>query len=83
MMYSESIFQLEQELARYNELMFNKEILTQEEYEFCKEWDAEEAWKFLTNIGPDWKTGETRYLNSNVYSEVEKENFDFIREMGY
>jgi hypothetical protein len=23
------------------------------------------------------------YLNLNVYSEVEKENFDFRREMGY
>ena len=42
MMNQEDIYNAEQELVRFNELM-SKEILTQEEYEFCKAWDAEEA----------------------------------------
>ena len=64
MISQEEIYQAELELARYNELM-SKEILTQEEYEFCKAWDAEEAWKYLNDIG------NGRYLNINVYSEHE------------
>jgi hypothetical protein len=56
--------------------MFQKEILTQEEYEFCKAWDAEEASKYLFNMVED------RYLNLNVYSEVEKEEFDLKMEQG-
>jgi hypothetical protein len=39
----EEIYQAEQELVRYNAIMSFTEILTQEEYEFCKAWDAEEA----------------------------------------
>ena len=38
MISQEEIYQAEQELARYNELM-SKEILSQEEYDFCKAWD--------------------------------------------
>ena len=86
MMNQEEIYQAEQELARFNELM-SKEILSQEEYEFCKAWDAEEAEKYLNNIGPAWKdggfNGENRYLNTNVYSEHDKEEFDLRREMGF
>jgi hypothetical protein len=82
----EEIYQAEQELERYNSIMSFKEILTQEEYEFCKEWDAEEAEKYLNNIGPAWKdggfNGENRYLNINVYSEADKEEYDLKREMG-
>ena len=85
MMNQEEIYQAEQELARYNELM-SKEILSQEEYEFCKAWDAEEAEKYLNNIGPAWKDGgfncENRYLNINVYSEADKEEYDLRWEMG-
>jgi hypothetical protein len=72
----EEIYQAEQELERYNSIMSFKEILTQEEYEFCKEWDAEEAWKYLNDLG------DGRYLNINVYSEVEKEKHDLRKEMG-
>jgi hypothetical protein len=72
----EEIYQAEQELERYNSIMSFKEILNQEEYEFCKEWDAEEAWKYLNDLG------DGRYLNINVYSEVEKEKHDLRKEMG-
>jgi len=72
----EEIYQAEQELARFNALMSYKEVLTQEEYEFCKEWDAEEAKNLFHNA---WNN---TYLNLNVYSEVEKEEYDLRKEMG-
>ena len=72
----EEIYQAEQELERYNVIMSFTEILTQEEYEFCKEWDPEEAWKYLNDLG------NGRYLNINVYSEADKEDYDLRREMG-
>ena len=85
MISQEEIYQAEQELARYNELM-SKEILSQEEYDFCKAWDPEEAFRYLNNIGPAWKdggfNGENRYLNINMYSEADKEEYDLRREMG-
>ena len=76
-MSPEEIYAAELELARYNSLMSQTEILTQEEYEFCKAWDAEEASKYLFNMVED------RYLNLNVYSEVEKEESDLRREIGF
>jgi hypothetical protein len=76
MISQEEIYQAEQELARYNELM-SKEILTQEEYEFCKAWDAEEAKNLFHNF---W---DNTYLNLNVYSEVEKEEYDLRKEIGF
>ena len=83
----EEIYQAEQELERYNSIMSFTEILTQEEYDFCKEWDAEEAKKYLNDIGPAWKdggfNGENRYLNISVYSEADKEEYDLRREMGF
>jgi hypothetical protein len=65
----EEIYQAEQELVRYNAIMSHKEILTQEEYDFCKSWDAEEAWKYLNDLG------DGRYLNINVYSEADRHQF--------
>jgi len=76
MMNQEDIYQAEQDYARYNELFFNKEILTQEEYEFVKEWDAEASINFFHN------TWNNTYLNLNLYSEVDKEEFDLRREQG-
>jgi hypothetical protein len=76
MMNQEEIYQAEQELAYFNELM-SKEILTQEEYEFCKAWDAEEV-KNLFHIF--WND---TYLNFNIYSEVDKEESDLRKEMGF
>ena len=82
----EEIYQAEQELERYNVIMSFTEILTQEEYEFCKAWDAEEAFKYLNNIGPAWKdggfSGGDRWLNTSVYSEADKEEYDLRREIG-
>lgn len=75
MMNQEDIYQAEQELVRFNELM-SQEILSQEEYEFCKAWDAEEAKNLFHN---SWNN---TYLNLNVYSEVEKEKHDLRKEMG-
>jgi len=72
----EEIYQAEQELVRYNAIMSFTEILNQEEYEFCKALNAEEAWKYLNDLG------DGRYLNINVYSEADKEEFDLRKEMG-
>jgi hypothetical protein len=72
----EEIYQAEQELARYNAIMSHTEILTQEEYDFCKSWDAEEAWKYLNDIG------NGRYLNINVYSERDHDEFQLRMEQG-
>ena len=76
MISQEEIYQAELELARYNELM-SKEILSQEEYEFCKAWDAEEAKNLFHNF---WNN---TYLNLNVYSEVEHECRQFEMERGF
>jgi hypothetical protein len=73
----EEIYQAEQELVRYNAIMSFTEILTQEEYDFCKALNAEEAWKYLNDLGNGC------YLNINVYSEVDKEEFDLRKEMGF
>ena len=75
-MYNEFIYELEQEWSKYQTLINTKEILTQEEYEFCVEWDAAETWKYLNNIG------EGRWLNINVYSEHEHEEFQLRMEQG-
>jgi hypothetical protein len=72
----EEIYQAEQEFERYKSIMSFTEILTQEEYDFCKEWDAEEALQCLNDLG------NGRYLNINVYSEADKEEYDLRREMG-
>jgi hypothetical protein len=76
-MTNQEIYEAELEYNKYQELMFNKEILTQEEYEFCKALDAEEAKNLFHNF---WNN---TYLNLNVYSEVEKERYDLQKEIGF
>lgn len=76
-MTEEQIYNEHQEYIRYQELINTKEILTQEEYEFCKTWSPEETWKYLNDIG------EGRWLNINVYSEADKEEYDLRREIGF
>jgi hypothetical protein len=76
-MTNQEIYEAELEYNKYQELMFNKEILTQEEYKFCKAWDAEEAKNLFHN---SWNN---TYLNLNVYSEVEKERYDLQKEIGF
>lgn len=86
-MTEEQIYHEQQEYKEYQRLINTVEILTQEEYELCKRWDAEEAFKYLNNIGPAWKdggfNGENRWLNINVYSEADKEEHDLQRERGF
>jgi hypothetical protein len=69
------------------ELIENVEILTQEQYEIVEAYDKENStnlvWTYLNNIGPDFYTGITRWLNTNIYSEADKEEFDLQKEMGY
>jgi hypothetical protein len=85
-MSEESNYLAEQEYNEYQRLINTVEILTQDEYEFCKAWNAEEAFQYLNNIGPAWENGgfngEDRWLNINVYSEIDKEDYDLRREQG-
>jgi hypothetical protein len=75
-MSEESNYLAEQEYREYMRLINSVELLTQAEYELCKKWDAEEAWKYLNNIG------EGRWLNCNVYSEYDHEKRQFEMETG-
>ena len=87
MTMTEELYLAEQDHNRYQMLINTKEILTQEEYEFCKDWDAQEARQYLINIGPTWKdggfNGENRWLNINVYSEHDHEKRQFEMERGF
>jgi hypothetical protein len=74
---TEEIYIAETEYKRYLELINTVEILTQEEYELCKAWNPDEAWQYLNDIG------NGRWLNINVYSEADKEEYDLRREIGY
>lgn len=73
---NQEIYDAEQEYKQYQEIMNTKEYLTQEEYDFCFNWDHEE-----TRISTS-KLSEGRYLNLNVYSEHEHEEHQLRMEMG-
>ena len=75
-MMNQEIYNAEQEWNEYQRLINTVEVLTQAEYEFCKAYDAEETWKYLNNIG------EGRWLNTNVYSEVEHHDRVYRMECG-
>jgi hypothetical protein len=60
------------------ELFYTKEVLTAEEADLCFQLMPAKAKAHLF-----YHSWNNTYLNLNVYSEVEKENFDFRREMGY
>ena len=72
----EEIYQAEQEFERYKSIMSFKEILNQEDYDFCFSWDHEETKMSI------FKIGEGRYLNLNVNSEADEEEYDLRKEMG-
>jgi hypothetical protein len=59
------------------ELIYNKEVLTQEERDMCMQLIPKIAEAYLFH-----NTWNNTYLNLNVYSEVEKEEYDLRREMG-
>ena len=63
-----------QELAQ--KLYDTKEVLTQEEYQFCVEHLPQSKEYMFHHF---WNN---TYLNLNVYSEVEKERIDFEKELG-
>jgi hypothetical protein len=76
MMNQEDIYQAEQDYARYANLVLKANTLTQEEYEFVKEWDPQAA-EAMFHI--EWNN---TYLNLNTYSEADKEEMDLRREQG-
>jgi hypothetical protein len=76
MMNQEANYFAELEFNEYQRLINTVEVLTQEEYEFCKSYDAEETWKYMNHIG------EGRWLNINVYSEAEHHDRIFRMETG-
>ena len=59
------------------ELMYNKEVLTQEERDMCMQLMPKMAKAYLFH-----NTWNNTYLNLKVYSEVEKEKRDLQIEMG-
>ena len=60
------------------ELMYLKEVLTQEERDFCMQVMPKMAEAYLFH-----NSWNNTYLNLQVYSEVEKEKFDLRIEMGF
>jgi hypothetical protein len=60
------------------ELIYNKEVLTQEERDMCMHLMPAMATEYLFH-----NSWNNTYLNLNVYSEVEKEKYDLQKEMGY
>lgn len=74
---TEELYQAEQDYNKYQELMNTKEVLTVEEYEFCKAWDPEEAKNLFHN---SWNN---TYLNLNIYSERDHEERQFRMERGF
>ncbi len=69
------------------EIIEKVERLNQEQYEIVVEYDRLNStnlvWTYLNDIGPHYETGEIRWLNINVYSEIEKDGYDFQRELGF
>lgn len=70
----ESNYLAHQDYLEYQRLINTVEILTQAEYDFCKNWDIIESLKYLNDIEGG------RWLNLNVYSEYEHEKRQFEME---
>ena len=60
------------------ELMYNKEVLSQEERDMCMDLMPAMAKEYLFH-----NSWNNTWLNLNVYSEVEKEERDLAIEMGF
>jgi hypothetical protein len=76
-MTNEQDYQANQDYIKFQSLINTAEYLTKEEYEFCKEWDAEETKTHLFNIN------ENKWLNLNLYSEHEHHELVQRMERGY
>lgn len=59
------------------ELMYTKEVLTQEEYDICMQF-----WPAMAKAYLFHHSWNDTYLNLYLYSEVEKEASDLRKEMG-
>jgi multidrug resistance efflux pump len=73
MMMNEQLYLAEQEYKRYQQLMA-QEVLTQEEYDFCKAWDSESV------VDMFYDSWNSTYLNLNVYSEHDHDKRQFEME---
>jgi len=73
---TEATYLENEKFNRFEMLMNTKEILTTEEKEFCESWDKEECDRVLNYIGA------SRWLNINVYSEHEHDEFQLRMEQG-
>lgn len=60
------------------ELFYTKEVLTAEEADLCFQLMPAKAKAHLFH-----NSWNNTYLNLNVYSEVEKEEYDFRKEIGF
>lgn len=67
-----------QDFQAAQELISNKEVLTAEEAQLCFELMPVMAKEHLFH-----NSWNNTYLNLNVYSEVEKEEYDFRKEIGF
>lgn len=76
-MTSEDIYTATTYLIKYQKILSTKEMLTQEEYDFCLDWDHQETKNCVFNVS------KGRYLNLLLYSEADKEEYDLKRETGY
>jgi hypothetical protein len=79
-MSPQEIYSENEKLERFEMLMNTKEYLTQEEYDFCFEWDKDVRVQ-TSYIGDYSSHGD--YLNLNVYSEHEHHEAVQRREMGF
>jgi hypothetical protein len=70
MLSPESEYYAAKEFAKFEEIMNTKEILTQEEYDFCFGYDKDIR-KETSSIGGG------RYLNLNVYTEHDHEKREY------
>ena len=61
-----------------NELMNNKEVLTNDERDLCVQFMPEMTNEYLFHN--PWNN---TWLNLNVYSEIEKEESDLRKELGF
>jgi hypothetical protein len=75
-MTEQDIYNAKQEYKQYQEIMNTKNYLTQEEYDFCFYWDHQETCALI------FKLSEGKYLNLNVYSEVDHDDKQYRMECG-
>lgn len=76
MMNQEELYFTQVEYSEYQRVINTVEVLSQEQYEMCVAWDAEEAASALNYLG------NGRWLNINVYSEADHHDRVLRMEQG-